>query len=204
MTFEKYVFLQAISKMSKACYYLVRMHASHKLWGKRTEKEIAIILWMGEGRVTHKHVVKTWVLLFAWKPRAHAGFLTIGPIHFIPWMLYYFCFQVSDDWSHSKGNVAFSFLHWQVKLNATKRSFDTQKTDELTTFMRLASEVKQANVLLYGIQIDHTKVIVLNCLHVVKEQKNESCLHLLTCLTLIFPLECKKRIVTLVYSIQWK
>ncbi|XP_056611953.1 D-ribitol-5-phosphate cytidylyltransferase isoform X3 [Triplophysa dalaica] len=45
-----------------------------------------------------------------------------------------------------------------VKLNTTKRSFDTQKTDELTTFMRLASEVKQANVQLYGIQIDHTKV----------------------------------------------
>lgn len=45
-----------------------------------------------------------------------------------------------------------------VKLNTTKRSFDTQKTDELATFMRLASEVKQANVLLYGIQIDHTKV----------------------------------------------
>ncbi|KAA0702205.1 D-ribitol-5-phosphate cytidylyltransferase [Triplophysa tibetana] len=46
----------------------------------------------------------------------------------------------------------------KVKLNTTKRSFDTQKTDEITTFMRLASEVKQANVQLYGIQIDHTKV----------------------------------------------
>ncbi|XP_056611952.1 D-ribitol-5-phosphate cytidylyltransferase isoform X2 [Triplophysa dalaica] len=51
-----------------------------------------------------------------------------------------------------------SFIQIAVKLNTTKRSFDTQKTDELTTFMRLASEVKQANVQLYGIQIDHTKV----------------------------------------------
>lgn len=45
-----------------------------------------------------------------------------------------------------------------VQLNVTKRSFDTQKTDELTSFRRLASEIKQGNVLLYGIHIDHTEV----------------------------------------------
>ncbi|XP_043114945.1 D-ribitol-5-phosphate cytidylyltransferase [Puntigrus tetrazona] len=42
-----------------------------------------------------------------------------------------------------------------VQLNMTKQSVDSQKTDE---FRSLASEVIQGNVLLYGIQIDHTKV----------------------------------------------
>uniref|UniRef100_A0A671N0Q5 D-ribitol-5-phosphate cytidylyltransferase n=1 Tax=Sinocyclocheilus anshuiensis TaxID=1608454 RepID=A0A671N0Q5_9TELE len=45
-----------------------------------------------------------------------------------------------------------------VQLNMTKQSVDSQKTDELTAFRSLASEVIQGNVLLYGIQIDHTKV----------------------------------------------
>jgi len=40
----------------------------------------------------------------------------------------------------------------------TKRSIDSQTTDELTAFMGLASEVLQGNVLLYGIEIDHSKV----------------------------------------------
>ncbi|XP_016397311.1 isoprenoid synthase domain-containing protein-like isoform X1 [Sinocyclocheilus rhinocerous] len=45
-----------------------------------------------------------------------------------------------------------------VQLNMTKQSVDSQKTDELTAFRSLASEVIQGNVLLYGIQIEHTKV----------------------------------------------
>lgn len=45
-----------------------------------------------------------------------------------------------------------------VQLNMTKQSVDSQKTDELTAFRSLASEVIQGNVLLCGIQIDHTKV----------------------------------------------
>uniref|UniRef100_A0A672L8I8 D-ribitol-5-phosphate cytidylyltransferase n=1 Tax=Sinocyclocheilus grahami TaxID=75366 RepID=A0A672L8I8_SINGR len=45
-----------------------------------------------------------------------------------------------------------------VQLNVTKQSVGSQKTDELTAFRSLASEVIQGNVLLYGIQIDHTKV----------------------------------------------
>ncbi|XP_048017093.1 D-ribitol-5-phosphate cytidylyltransferase [Megalobrama amblycephala] len=45
-----------------------------------------------------------------------------------------------------------------VQLNMTKQSVDSQKTDELTAFMGLASEVIQGNVLLYGIEIDHSKV----------------------------------------------
>uniref|UniRef100_A0A8C2J6M4 D-ribitol-5-phosphate cytidylyltransferase n=1 Tax=Cyprinus carpio TaxID=7962 RepID=A0A8C2J6M4_CYPCA len=46
-----------------------------------------------------------------------------------------------------------------VQLNMTKQSVDSQKTDELAAFRSLASEVIQGNVLLYGIQIEHTKVI---------------------------------------------
>ncbi|KAK2880844.1 hypothetical protein QQF64_008839 [Cirrhinus molitorella] len=45
-----------------------------------------------------------------------------------------------------------------VQLNMTKQSADSQRTDELTVFRSLASEVLQGNVLLYGIQIDHSKV----------------------------------------------
>uniref|UniRef100_A0A9J8D0X0 D-ribitol-5-phosphate cytidylyltransferase n=1 Tax=Cyprinus carpio carpio TaxID=630221 RepID=A0A9J8D0X0_CYPCA len=45
-----------------------------------------------------------------------------------------------------------------VQLNMTKQSVDSQKTDELAAFRSLASEVIQGNVLLYGIQIEHTKV----------------------------------------------
>lgn len=45
-----------------------------------------------------------------------------------------------------------------VQLNMTKQSVESQKTDESTTFMGLASEVIQGNVLLYGIEIDHSKV----------------------------------------------
>ncbi|KAK7172036.1 hypothetical protein R3I93_004356 [Phoxinus phoxinus] len=45
-----------------------------------------------------------------------------------------------------------------VQLNITKQSVNSQKTEELTAFMRLASEVIQGNVLLYGIEIDHSKV----------------------------------------------
>ncbi|XP_067221657.1 D-ribitol-5-phosphate cytidylyltransferase isoform X2 [Chanodichthys erythropterus] len=45
-----------------------------------------------------------------------------------------------------------------VQLNMTKQSVDSQKTDKLTAFLGLASEVKQGNVLLYGIEIDHSKV----------------------------------------------
>lgn len=41
-----------------------------------------------------------------------------------------------------------------VQLSKTKQSADSQETDE---FMALASEVKQRNVLLYGIKIDHSK-----------------------------------------------
>lgn len=111
----------------------------------------------------------------------------------------FFYFSSTCRWFTLRVMSLFSFLHWQVKLNTTKRSFDTQKTDELTTFMRLASELKQANVQLYGIQIDHTKVIVLNRPHVLKEQTNESCLHLLTCLTFFFTTECKRRIVTTLF-----
>ncbi|KTG06565.1 hypothetical protein cypCar_00021783, partial [Cyprinus carpio] len=44
-----------------------------------------------------------------------------------------------------------------VQLNMTNKSVDSQKTDELA-FRTLASEVILGNVLLYGIQIDHTKV----------------------------------------------
>jgi len=52
----------------------------------------------------------------------------------------------------------FSSFCWQVQLNMTKQSIDSQKTNELTAFMGLASEVLQGNVLLYGIEIDHSKV----------------------------------------------
>uniref|UniRef100_A0A672M9T9 D-ribitol-5-phosphate cytidylyltransferase n=1 Tax=Sinocyclocheilus grahami TaxID=75366 RepID=A0A672M9T9_SINGR len=45
-----------------------------------------------------------------------------------------------------------------VQLNMAKQSVDSQKTDELTAFRSLASEVIQGNILLYGIQIEHTKV----------------------------------------------
>lgn len=49
----------------------------------------------------------------------------------------------------------------------TKQSVDSQKTDELTAFMGLASEVIQGNVLLYGIEIDHSKVIFLMSYHYI-------------------------------------
>lgn len=45
-----------------------------------------------------------------------------------------------------------------VQLNMTNQSVDSQKTEELRAFRSLASEVILGNVLLYGIQIDHTKV----------------------------------------------
>ncbi|XP_059370049.1 D-ribitol-5-phosphate cytidylyltransferase isoform X2 [Carassius carassius] len=45
-----------------------------------------------------------------------------------------------------------------VWLNMTNQSVDSQKTEELRAFRSLASEVILGNVLLYGIQIDHTKV----------------------------------------------
>ncbi|XP_050984435.1 D-ribitol-5-phosphate cytidylyltransferase [Labeo rohita] len=45
-----------------------------------------------------------------------------------------------------------------VQLNMTKQSVDSQGTDEMTVFKTLASEIVQGNVLLYGIQIDHSKV----------------------------------------------
>lgn len=63
-------------------------------------------------------------------------------------------------------DVFYSFC-WQVQLNMTKQSVDSQKTDELTAFMGLASEVKQGNVLLYGIEIDHSKVIFLMSYHYI-------------------------------------
>ncbi|ROL45146.1 D-ribitol-5-phosphate cytidylyltransferase [Anabarilius grahami] len=54
-----------------------------------------------------------------------------------------------------------------VQLNMTKQSVDSQKTDELTAFMGLASEVIQGNVLLYGIEINHSKVIFLMSYHYI-------------------------------------
>lgn len=54
---------------------------------------------------------------------------------------------------------------WQVQLNMTKQSVDSQGTDEMTVFKTLASEIVQGNVLLYGIQIDHSKVIFLMRYH---------------------------------------
>ncbi|KTF98357.1 hypothetical protein cypCar_00032058 [Cyprinus carpio] len=51
-----------------------------------------------------------------------------------------------------------NFIHLSVQLNMTKQSVDSQKTDELAAFRSLASEVIQGNVLLYGIQIEHTKI----------------------------------------------
>ncbi|XP_067306462.1 D-ribitol-5-phosphate cytidylyltransferase [Pseudorasbora parva] len=45
-----------------------------------------------------------------------------------------------------------------VQLNMTKQSAESQTTDELTAFINLASEVIQGNILLYGIEIDHSKV----------------------------------------------
>ncbi|KAI2656375.1 D-ribitol-5-phosphate cytidylyltransferase [Labeo rohita] len=52
-----------------------------------------------------------------------------------------------------------------VQLNMTKQSVDSQGTDEMTVFKTLASEIVQGNVLLYGIQIDHSKVIFLMRYH---------------------------------------
>ncbi|XP_051521016.1 D-ribitol-5-phosphate cytidylyltransferase-like isoform X2 [Myxocyprinus asiaticus] len=60
-----------------------------------------------------------------------------------------------EDTNHSR---LYPVVIVWVQLNMTKQSFDTQKADDLKAFMGLASEVLQGNILLYGIQTDHSKV----------------------------------------------
>ncbi|XP_051963248.1 D-ribitol-5-phosphate cytidylyltransferase isoform X1 [Xyrauchen texanus] len=60
-----------------------------------------------------------------------------------------------EDTNHSR---LYPVVIVWVQLNMTKQSFDTQKADDLKSFMGLASDVLQGNILLYGIQIDHSKV----------------------------------------------